>query len=245
MSEAAAETTHKIGGAFTKKIGPLPGWAWLVIVVGSAYGWYYWKGGHSVGASAPAPASLSTDTGAGTYTGATTDTTGTSAFNGSVNTTPAGAAPSTTNAQWARNVADGLVTSGANPTDVSNAISAYLNGQTLTATQNAIINTALRQYGQPPEGVIAVHSPAPVTPAKPGAKPVAKPVAKPAPKPVPHPAAHPVAHSYVVRPGDSLSLIAKHYYGNVAEWPKIYNANRARIKNPDLIQPGWVLTIPA
>jgi nucleoid-associated protein YgaU len=247
MSDVPAEATHKVGGALTKKIGPLPGFAWLLIVVGAAYGWYYWKGGHSVGASAPAPASLSTDTGAGTYTGATTDTTG-STFNGSVSTTPAGAAPATTNAQWARNVADGLITSGANPTDVENALSAYLNGQTLTPTQNAIINTALRQYGQPPEGIIAVHSPAPVAAPKPVAapgKPAPKPVPKPAPKPVPHPAPRPAAHTYVVRPGDSLSLIAGRYYGNVSEWPKIYNANRSKIHNPNLIYPGQVLSIPA
>lgn len=244
MSDAPAEATHKVGGALTKKIGPLPGFAWLLIVVGGAYGYYYWKGGHSVGASAPAPASLSTDAGAGSYTGATTDTTG-NTFSGAVSTTPAGAAASTTNAQWARNVADGLITSGANPTDVENALSAYLNGQTLSATQNAIVNTALRQYGQPPEGIIAVHSPAPVAASKPVAKPVAKPVPKPAPKAVPHPAARPAAHSYVVRPGDTLSLIAGRYYGNVAEWPKIYNANRSKIHNPNLIYPGQVLSIPA
>ncbi|NCC45356.1 MAG: LysM peptidoglycan-binding domain-containing protein, partial [Clostridia bacterium] len=27
-------------------------------------------------------------------------------------------------------------------------------------------------------------------------------------------------------------------------WRKIYNANRDRIKNPDLIRPGWVIRIP-
>jgi nucleoid-associated protein YgaU len=27
-------------------------------------------------------------------------------------------------------------------------------------------------------------------------------------------------------------------------WRRIYDANRDRIDNPDLIQPGWTLTIP-
>jgi len=50
--------------------------------------------------------------------------------------------------------------------------------------------------------------------------------------------------TYTVKKGDSLSRIAKAYYGDAREWPRIFEANRERIKNPDLIQPGWVLTIP-
>jgi nucleoid-associated protein YgaU len=48
-----------------------------------------------------------------------------------------------------------------------------------------------------------------------------------------------------VQKGDSLSKIAKQFYGNAGEWRKIFEANRDRIKDPDLIQPGWHLTIPA
>ena len=51
--------------------------------------------------------------------------------------------------------------------------------------------------------------------------------------------------SYTVKSGDSLSKIAKHLYGDANSWHKIYDANRDKIKNPDLIQPGQVLTIPA
>jgi len=43
---------------------------------------------------------------------------------------------------------------------------------------------------------------------------------------------------------ESLSKIAKEYYKDARAWKKIYNANRDRIKNPDLIKPGWVLRIP-
>ena len=49
---------------------------------------------------------------------------------------------------------------------------------------------------------------------------------------------------YVVQKGDSLSKIAKQFYGRPSEWRRIYDANRERIKDPDLIQPGWKLTIP-
>lgn len=51
--------------------------------------------------------------------------------------------------------------------------------------------------------------------------------------------------TYTVKSGDSLSHIAKHLYGDASKWHQIYDANRDKIKNPDLIQPGWVLTIPS
>lgn len=51
--------------------------------------------------------------------------------------------------------------------------------------------------------------------------------------------------SYVVVSGDSLSKIAKQFYGDAAKWPRIHDANRDQIKNPDLIHPGQRLTIPA
>jgi nucleoid-associated protein YgaU len=49
---------------------------------------------------------------------------------------------------------------------------------------------------------------------------------------------------YVVQGGDSLSKIAKKFYGNANAWKKIFDANKDVIKNPDLIQPGWKLQIP-
>lgn len=50
---------------------------------------------------------------------------------------------------------------------------------------------------------------------------------------------------YTVVSGDSLSLIAGRYYGDVLLWPIIYDANRAVVgPDPNLIQPGQRLTIP-
>lgn len=54
-----------------------------------------------------------------------------------------------------------------------------------------------------------------------------------------------VYETYTVKPGDSLSKIAKHKYGNANLWKTIYEGNQDRIKNPDLIQVGWELKIPA
>lgn len=49
---------------------------------------------------------------------------------------------------------------------------------------------------------------------------------------------------YAVVPGDSLSKIAKREYGNANEWPRIFEANRDLIKDPDKIFPGQKLKIP-
>jgi nucleoid-associated protein YgaU len=47
---------------------------------------------------------------------------------------------------------------------------------------------------------------------------------------------------YEVVSGDSLSKIGQRYG---ISWKEIYEANRDKIKDPDLIQPGWKLKIPA
>lgn len=51
--------------------------------------------------------------------------------------------------------------------------------------------------------------------------------------------------TYTVKSGDSLSKIAKHFYGDGSKWKIIHAANSAKIPNPDLIHPGLELTIPA
>lgn len=49
---------------------------------------------------------------------------------------------------------------------------------------------------------------------------------------------------YVVEKGDSLSAIAKKLLGNAMDYPKIFEANREVIKDPDLIFPGQKIRIP-
>ena len=65
-----------------------------------------------------------------------------------------------------------------------------------------------------------------------------------APSAAPAGAAPAQARTYVVVAGDSLSKIAKKFYGNANAWKKIFDANTDRVKNPDVIQPGWTLKIP-
>jgi nucleoid-associated protein YgaU len=54
----------------------------------------------------------------------------------------------------------------------------------------------------------------------------------------------PLENFYTVQPGDSLSKIAKQFYGNAMKYMVIFEANTPMLKNPDLIYPGQVLRIP-
>ena len=52
------------------------------------------------------------------------------------------------------------------------------------------------------------------------------------------------AHTYVVRPGDTLSKIAKELLGDGGAFMDIFNANRDQLTDPNAIRPGQVLKIP-
>ncbi|MDH5412713.1 MAG: peptidoglycan-binding protein LysM [Flavobacteriaceae bacterium] len=54
----------------------------------------------------------------------------------------------------------------------------------------------------------------------------------------------PEAQFHTVVSGDSLSKIAKKYYGNAMKYPVIFEANKPMLTHPDKIYPGQVLRIP-
>jgi nucleoid-associated protein YgaU len=67
----------------------------------------------------------------------------------------------------------------------------------------------------------------------------------PPPPPAPVVAApEPQETLYTVVAGDSLSLIAQRVYGDLMQWPRLYQANQDRIGNPNTLEIGWVLRIP-
>ena len=49
---------------------------------------------------------------------------------------------------------------------------------------------------------------------------------------------------YVIQKGDTLSAIAKRYYGNAMQYPRIFEANKEVIKDPDKIFVGQKIRIP-
>lgn len=51
--------------------------------------------------------------------------------------------------------------------------------------------------------------------------------------------------TYTVAKGDTLSHIARHFYGKASRWQAIFDANRDQLDDPDRIRPGQVLKIPA
>lgn len=51
--------------------------------------------------------------------------------------------------------------------------------------------------------------------------------------------------TYTVQKDDTLQKISKKVYGTYGKWYKIYEANKDKIKNPNILKPGTVLTIPS
>ena len=49
---------------------------------------------------------------------------------------------------------------------------------------------------------------------------------------------------HIVSDGENLSAISLKYYGSANKWPKIRDANRSVVKDPDKIKPGTKLIIP-
>jgi uncharacterized protein YidB (DUF937 family) len=57
-------------------------------------------------------------------------------------------------------------------------------------------------------------------------------------------AATTATRTYTVASGDTLSEIAKQFYNDGNQWPRIFDANRDILSNPDRISPGQHLRIP-
>jgi LysM repeat protein len=50
--------------------------------------------------------------------------------------------------------------------------------------------------------------------------------------------------TYTVQPGDTLSKIARQFYGDANAYMEIFNANTDKLTDPDKIRPGQQLVIP-
>lgn len=155
MSDAISP---EIGSAFTKKIGPLPGWVWAALVVGAAYGVYWYKGRNG-GATATGNATTDSnyvDPNAGGFPSLGGIGSVVTGGTGTV-TQPQGTTVST-NPQWGRAVVQNAVSGGTDATLASNAVSNYLNGSPLTPSQQGVITAGIGALGVPPEGVVPVHT---------------------------------------------------------------------------------------
>jgi nucleoid-associated protein YgaU len=59
------------------------------------------------------------------------------------------------------------------------------------------------------------------------------------------PSLAPKQQTYTVAAGDSLSKIAKQFYGNANEYMKIFEANKDKLSDPNTIKVGQQLVIPS
>jgi nucleoid-associated protein YgaU len=158
----------------------------------------------------------------------------------------------TNNLDWLNQSLTFLIAKGVDAGVASTALHAFLNGDQLDVAGSAALKLAITEFGEPPEGIPPPHfTPPPTNPVPPAPPPVRPPV--PIPLPVlqtspPPPAPSRWPESYTVQRGDNLTVIARKFYGN-DNWRPIYDANHVSlggpISNPNLIQPGWELVIPA
>jgi nucleoid-associated protein YgaU len=95
------------------------------------------------------------------------------------------------------------------------------------------------------DGAIALRDIEPIVPPAPvkgtaGPPPDKRGVRRPEPEPEPEPA----VRTHLVRRGETLSGLARRYYGNAGKWRHIYEANRDKLKKPSGLQAGMTIVIP-
>ncbi len=49
---------------------------------------------------------------------------------------------------------------------------------------------------------------------------------------------------HTVKKNETLTSLARQFYGKASEWRRIFEANRQILSSPDKLQPGMILTIP-
>ena len=245
----------------TKKLGPLPVWAYPLIIAGLAYAWYWWKSRHSASGTVTDAAAAQTQSDAATYDTSAPDYglngtgggIGAGGSTGGTTTIPDNSVP-TSNAAWQSLATSYLVGMGYSATAVEQALNNWLLGLQASPQDNALFNLAVARFDQPPEGV----PPQPVgsttpSPALPGG--TTQPPGQPKPPTgQPKPPVPPSTHkTYTIVHGDTLTGIA-HRFG-ISE-PALYAANHDVIestarkyghptsRNGDLIFPEEQLVIP-
>lgn len=243
----ADEPDLNIGEAMSKKVGPLPTGVWLLAVGGGIAVAVFVRRRAASSAEDPGTG-ISTDTQPGAGNLGQDDTGG---------DTPAPSGRPTTNEDWFQQAYDAILGThaGYSPSLVTTALTKYLEGQTLTTAEQAIVSMALRLVGPPPvppplpepgNPPPPSSTPPPPGPSYPGpTKPPPKP---PAPKPKPS-----APYQYRVKHNDTLSAIAARYHMSWEEvWaynlkPGVRPAATQRVlkaRGPHKLYAGQLILIP-
>lgn len=149
-----------------RQIGPLPAGGWVVALFGGGIiAYYIWKRQKSSSAAAAAAGASQTTPSSSTQgvPGATGDLGSGALGLGSVLSLPNGVAfqsgfapslqpssPFTTDAQWSTAATSQLIQAGYDALTVNKALSDYINGNTMTAQEQQILDVALKAVGPPP-----------------------------------------------------------------------------------------------
>lgn len=183
-----AEGEDKVTSLLTRKVGPLPIGVWI-IAVGGGIGIAVYMRRNGGGGVDPGVTGVE-DQGIGEQGGNTSTPPGVGGGLGN-NIAPLPSAP-TTNDEWLQRAADHLVGKGLSGSQVAYSLSRWLEGESLSAQDRAIVDMAIAAVGNPPVSPppAANKPPDPPTvpprhippmPGTPGKKP-----AKPAPPVAPH-----------------------------------------------------------
>ena len=114
--------------------------------------------------------------------------------------------------------------------DISVSIESYTVKEEAKNGFDLIVSIKLKQYRPFGTKIVTVNGNAA------SVQPVREQVNSPAPK---------QETTYTVKKGDTLWNIAKKFYGNGSKYTKIFEANKDKIGNPNLIYPNQVLVIPS
>lgn len=168
-----------VGALVTRKIGPLPVWAYGAIIAFGAWAYYWYTGRNGDSTGTGVPDSDVSDSGVPDESGSTIGS-----GNGSTQVARADNTP-TSNEDWRQKAAATLVSLGYDGVTVNNALTRYLTeGSTdLSVVERMLVGLAIGRWGVPPEGVpVGVPDPTP-TPGRKGNPVPRRPRRNPVPTP--------------------------------------------------------------
>lgn len=145
----------ELSADLNKKMGPLPVWAWALLVGGGLGFYFYYQRTKTSSVNTAASTQQSADAFGTTRPGAGNLT------SGGTGTDVATTTAIQTNQQWSVKAQSILVSFGYDPATVAIALANYLGGNDLTAQQQAIVSEALRAAGPTPEPVPPAVNPQP------------------------------------------------------------------------------------
>lgn len=142
------------------KVGPLPVWGWGALLGALLVGYFYVSGKFPGDAATPATDSTGqADSGVDTSGGSVPINSGGLTPDTSNAAAPVASDP--TNGDWLVQAVKAAVARGIPATTAQQALTRYLNGESLSAAQKAIVDVAVAALGVPPEGTPEPDVPAP------------------------------------------------------------------------------------